>query len=380
MNIGWDMTHMPPIKDGTFEFMTRWLEAVATHPGGHRHVCYANEGFRRMAVHPALDGLEWRMAGNWTHQYRLHRELYFARHQHAIQKDVDVLLSAYQTPLVWRGCGITIVLDCVKEHISIVHGLKNRLKFALQDIGERRCGRWLAISEWTRWDLARFRGYPLERIRSAGISVADSSVFWQGGKGAALPPALAGRRYAFYCSALSLRKNHIRLMDAWRRAFPAKEVLLVLAGSYLPGDQSVLRAAIAEGERDGCVLHLGQVSDAEREALYAGADFAVYPSLHEGFGMPVLEALRHGKPVLTSSGTSTEEVGGDAVLLVNPHDLADMASKLRQIAGDAALQERLKKAIPAVLERYSQGRVAKELNEGIEYLCSLPPEWRRNPL
>ena len=380
MNIGWDMTHMPPIKDGSFEFMSRWLEAVALHPGGHRHVAYANEGFRQMATHPALEKLEWKIAGRWTRQYRLHRELYFARHQREILQDVDVLLSAYQNPLVWKGMGITIALDCVQDHLSIVHGLKNHVKFAAQKRAERRSGRWLAISEWTRRDLARFRGYPLERIRSAGIPVADSSVFRPGGKEAALPHGVAGRRYAFYCSALSPRKNHLRLMEAWRKAFAAKEVLLVLAGSFLPGDQSVLRDAIAAGERDGFVRHLGPVSDAEREALYAGADFAVYPSLHEGFGMPVLEALRHGKPVLTSSGTSTEEVGGDAVLLVNPRDVEEMTSKLKQLAADPALRGRLAEAAPAVLEKYSQERVAKELNEGIAYLCSLPPGWRRNPL
>ena len=372
MNIGWDMTHMPPIKDGTFEFITRWLEAVATHPGGHRHICYANEGFRRMATHPALQRLEWQVTGNWTRNYRLHREWYFLRHQKTMMNEVDVLLSVYQTPFVWRGRGITIVLDCVKEHISIVHGLKNRFKFAVQDITERRSGRWLAISEWTRRDLAHYRGYPLERIRSAGIPVADLAGVAPGaGTETGRSLELQGQRYAFYCSALSPRKNHIRLIRAWRQAFPGREVLLVLAGRYLPGDQTDLRAAIAAGEQDGFVKYTGVVDDAERERLYKDADFVVYPSLHEGFGMPVLEALRWGTPVLTSFGTSTEEVAGDAALLCDPNSEEDLVTKLRQIANDEALRARLRSAAPAVLERYSQENVARQLHAAIEYLARL---------
>ena len=373
MNIGWDMTHMPPIKDGSFEFMTRWLEAVALHPGRHRHVAYANEGFRQMASHPALEKMEWKIAGRWTRQYRLHRELYFTHHQKSILKEVDVLLSAYQTPLVWKGSGITIVLDCVQEHIPSVQGLKNHVKFAIQKMAERRSGRWLAISEWTRRDLARFRRYPLDRICSAGIPVADFSSM----RGSDLPLELHGRRFAVYCSAISPRKNHVRLIEAWSQAFPRGEVLLVLAGRFLPGDYPDIRSAIAKGEKAGFVRYLGPISDAQREALYADSEFAVYPSLHEGFGMPVLEALRHGKPVLTSAGTSTEEVGGEAVLLVNPHDLTDIVFKLKQIAGDAALRDRLNAKIPIVLEKYSRRNVARELNENIVYLASLPAEWKR---
>ncbi len=182
---------------------------------------------------------------------------------------------------------------------------------------------------------------------------------------------IAGQRYAFYCSAISMRKNHPRLIRAWRRAFPNRDVLLVLAGRELPGIHPEIREEIAAAERDGVVRYLGLVSDAEREYLYAGADFVVYPSLYEGFGMPILEALQHSKPVLTSSGSATEEVGGDAVLLCNPADEEDMVSQLRRIASDEALRSRLREAIPERLERYSLEHVASELHAGIDYLAGL---------
>lgn len=371
MRIGWDLTDVPPNKDGTFEFVSRWLEAVATYPRGHEHVCYANLGFRRLAAHPVLDRLRWHIAGDWKNRFQLRREWFYLRHQAAIRREVDVLVSVYRPPLVWRGKSIAVVLDCTKELFPTVRGLKAQAVARLRDFGARRAGRWLAISEWTRRDAARLRGYAPERIRSAGIPVADISAL--AGDWARVPPPgdLGGRRFAFYCSAISARKNHVRLIRAWRRAFPDREVQLVFAGRFLPGAPADIRGAIERAERDGWVRALGPVSDAEREWLYAHADFVVYPSLCEGFGMPVLEALRHGKPVLTSSGTSTEEVGGEAVLLADPASEDDLVAKLRQLAGDDRLRQRLAANAPAVLARYSLENVAQQLQAGIEYLAGL---------
>ncbi len=371
MRIGWDVTDIPPNKDGTFEFVSRWLEAVAAYPQGHHHVCYANRGFRRLAAHPVLERLDWRIVGDWKNRYQLRREWFYLRHQREIRNEVDVLLSVYRPPLVWRGKSISIVLDCTKELFPTVHGLKNRAMARLRDFGSRRSGRWLAISEWTRRDAVRLRGYAAERIRSAGIPIADLTVFPAASGTAWLSRDWADRRYAFYCSAISMRKNHIRLIRAWRRAFPNREVLLVLAGRYLPSAQPEIREAIDRAERDGFVRSLELVDDTERERLYAGADFVVYPSLCEGFGMPILEALRYSKPVLTSSGTSTEEVGGNAVCLANPGSEEDLVDKLRQVAGDEALRERLRANIPAVLKRYSLENVAGQIHSAVEYLAGL---------
>lgn len=371
MNIGWDVTDVPPNKDGTFEFISRWLRAVASFPQGHRHVCYANAAFRRATSSPAYDNLDWQIAGDWRNRFQLRREGFFLRHHGEIRRHVDVLLSVYRPPFAWRGKSITIVLDCTKELFPTVRGFKSHVMARLRDVGARRSGRWLAISEWTRQDVVRLRGYPADRVRSAGIPLADLEALPSAAAPAAIPQELAKRRYAFYCSAISGRKNHERLIRAWRRAFPNREVLLVLAGRELPGIPAEIGQAIRQAERDGFVRSLGLISDSAREQLYAGADFIVYPSLCEGFGMPILEALRYEKPVLTSAGTSTEEVGGEAVLLCNPWDEADLAEKLGQLATDASLRAQLRAHIPAVLARYSLENVARQIHEAIGYLVAL---------
>lgn len=372
MNIGWDMVDIPPNKDGTFEFVSRWLRAVATYPQGQTHVCFANAAFRRAADHPALDAIDWRMAGDWTGSFQLRRELYYLAHQRSIRRQIDVLVSVYRPPLVWRGKSIAILLDCTKELFPTVCGVKNRLVAGIRDYGARRAGRWLAISEWTRRDAVRLRGYDPKRIRSAGIPLPDLQPAADEQARPCLPESFKiDRRYAFYCSSISARKNHERLVRAWRKAFPNREFLLVLAGRILPGTPSGILDTLRLAEADGFVRMLGLVDDAERERLYAGADFVVYPSLCEGFGMPVLEAFRYSKPVLTSAGTSTEEVAGDAALLCNPADEDDMVAQLQRIAADEGLRKRLRVAIPGRLERYSLENVAKELHEGIDYLAGL---------
>ncbi|MDY0149625.1 MAG: glycosyltransferase family 1 protein [Kiritimatiellia bacterium] len=372
MNIGWDMVDIPPNKDGTFEFISRWLHAVATYPLGHHHMCYANAAFRRALSHPALDAIEWHIAGDWTGGYQLRREQFYLQHRRRIHKQIDILISVYRPPLVWNGKSITIVLDCTKELFPTVRGVKNHLLASLRDYGARRAGRWLAISEWTRRDAARLRGYDPERIRSAGIPLAELADESGAGRNSSVsvPFGITGK-FAFYCSAISAHKNHLRLIRAWKKAFPNREVQLVLAGRLLPNIPSEIINAIRQAEAEGVVRALGLVSDEDRERLYAGADFVVYPSLCEGFGMPVLEAMRYGKPVLTSSGTATEEVGGDAVLLCDPRNEDDMVAKLRQIAIDKALRKRLQVAIPGRLARYSQENVARELHAAIDYLTGL---------
>ena len=82
------------------------------------------------------------------------------------------------------------------------------------------------------------------------------------------------------------------------------------------------------------ILPVGFVSGAERDALYAGAAAVAYPSLREGFGLPVLEAMAQGAPVLTSAGTATAEVAGDAAVLVDPLDESAIAGGLERLLGD----------------------------------------------
>jgi len=131
-------------------------------------------------------------------------------------------------------------------------------------------------------------------------------------------------RYVLFLGTLEPRKNLGRLAAAWRASVGA-EVPLVLAGP----------AGWGEGAPSGPgVVPVGFVTGVERDALYAGAAVVAYPSIREGFGLPVLEAMAQAAPVLTSVGTATAEVAGDAAVLVDPTDVGAIGAGLAQLLAD----------------------------------------------
>ena len=115
---------------------------------------------------------------------------------------------------------------------------------------------------------------------------------------------------------------------------------LVLAGSAGYGAHEIL-ARIQASPRRADIELAGYVSDSRLAQLYARAAIFAFPSLDEGFGMPVLEAMAWGVPVITSNGSALKEVAGDAALLVDPRDANSIAGALNALAEDSILRERL---------------------------------------
>jgi glycosyltransferase involved in cell wall biosynthesis len=142
--------------------------------------------------------------------------------------------------------------------------------------------------------------------------------------------------YVLFCGTREPRKNLRRVLEAFRR-IDRPGVELVLAGP------AGWKEDVADGiaSLDGRVRSLGFVPPGDLDALYAGAAVVVYPSLAEGFGLPVLEAMAHGVPVVTSAGTATEEVAGDAALLVDPLDVDAIAGAIQRTLEDRELASSL---------------------------------------
>lgn len=145
-------------------------------------------------------------------------------------------------------------------------------------------------------------------------------------------------RYVLVVGTLEPRKNLRRLLDAWR-LISEPDLTLVVVGPSGWGD------ALGSSGLPSDVTMTGFVERAARDALYAGATASVYPSLFEGFGLPVLESMALGCPVVTSSGTATEElVAGGAGVAVDPLDTAAIAGALTALLGDDDLRDRIRAA------------------------------------
>jgi glycosyltransferase involved in cell wall biosynthesis len=141
--------------------------------------------------------------------------------------------------------------------------------------------------------------------------------------------------------AIQRRKNIVRLVEAFEQAGPGWKLLL--AGSF-GFDSEAARERIERSPRKQDIQVLGYVTDSQLEELYQRASILAFPSLDEGFGMPVLDAMARGVPVLTSNVSALPEVAGDAALLVDPTDVHAIADGLSRLATDSELRGTLIRA------------------------------------
>ena len=162
------------------------------------------------------------------------------------------------------------------------------------------------------------------------------------------------RPFVLFCGTLEPRKNVRRVVDAFRRLGRSGHELVLVGPDGWNEDVRTLLAGL-----DGRARTLGFVPRADLDPLYAAATVFCYPSLQEGFGLPVLEAMAQGTPVVTSSGTATEEVAGDTGLLVDPTDTAAIAAALELLVDDPEVAARLGRAGPRRAEQFTWARSAE---------------------
>jgi glycosyltransferase involved in cell wall biosynthesis len=173
-------------------------------------------------------------------------------------------------------------------------------------------------------------------------------------------------RYVFFLGGLEPRKNLPRLVRAYARA--SVDAALVIAGasvSWNPEGRDELESALTalpDAVR-GRVTLTGYLGTREKAALLTGAEALVFPTLYEGFGFPLLEAMACGTPVLTSNVSSLPEVAGDAALLVDPLDEAAVAQGIDRLLGDAAFRQRLIEAGNRRIEHFSWDDSARKHSE-----------------
>jgi glycosyltransferase involved in cell wall biosynthesis len=165
------------------------------------------------------------------------------------------------------------------------------------------------------------------------------------------------KRYILFTGGISPRKNLVRLFEAFTSISAKIDCKLVLTGAKGWRNKDVL--SMLEGRND--IIRLGFVEDDDMPLLYNAAEIFVYPSLYEGFGLPVIEAAQCGTPVVCAKGSSLTEVGGDGVLFVDPRKTEDIARGILQLLEHPKQRKTLIQKGLENAERFSWDRSAKAL-------------------
>lgn len=241
------------------------------------------------------------------------------------------------------------------------HKVFNRIYLSLYTrLACRRAARVIAVSEWTKRDVVNLLG-----VDPARVSVIPHGVH---ARFTPQPPdAVAafrarhriGAQSIFFLGSLEPRKNLPALVEAYQRVLPrVPDAELIVGGS--PGwKYEPLYKRIAELGLKDKVRFIGQVPQDELPMWYSACAVFAYPSLYEGFGMPVLEAMACGAPVVTSNATALPEVVGDAGLMVPPHDIDGLTHALSGVLASSSLQAELRDKSIVRARGFSWARAAE---------------------
>ncbi len=274
---------------------------------------------------------------------------------------VDLVHSLASTAPAWgRFRRVVTVHDLIYARFPEAHsGIRDRGMRVLVPLAVRRSDRVIVDSESTRRDLFELLGTSPDRIDVVPLGMGSPR------RREPLPEAelrerldLGDRRVALSLSAKRPHKNLVALLGALARMEESSRPVLVLPG-YTTWHEAELRERAEALGVASDVRFLGWLSGEELEGLWSLAEMFVYPSLYEGFGLPVLEAMARGVPVACSNVSSLPEVAGEAALLFDPRDEAAIAASISRLLSDRGEAERLRAAGLGRAREFSWERTAR---------------------
>lgn len=338
------------------QLIRQWIETV----NQHRLTLY----FRDMpppglfAEKPSFEQRVIPFPRLWTH-------LRFAVELWRTRPDVT-FVPAHTLPFVFPGKAVVTVHDLGYLHFPDAHPPKERRYLdATTRFSARRATLILADSLATKIDLMSHYGVSEQKIRVVYPGVDENLAPIHDPTELARVRAKYGLpgQYLFFLGTLQPRKNIARLVEAyakWRLSSGNQEVVLVLGGQKGWLYQDAWTSGV-----EGVILP-GYIADEDVAALYSGALALVFPSLYEGFGFPVIEAMRCNTPVLCSNTSSLPELGGEAAVLVNPLDTDEIAQGIGQLIGNSELRRQLVEKGRIQAQQFNWENAAKQAMHVLE--------------
>lgn len=374
MRIGFDATAIPINRAGAGNYIFNLVKAFSEVDSRHHYFIFAKpphiaelainrENFHLVPVSPATPAarLLWE-------QTTLPGEV--------AKRRIDLLHSPHYTmPLRRRSKSVVTFCDTTFQRMPEVHRRTKRVFFrAMMKWSVQHADCLVAISESTRQDVINLMGVAPGNIVTVPLAASPSY--------RVLPETvvqevcnrlgLCRTRYIYYVGVLEPRKNVPALLEAYARvAHEFPDVPLVIAGKKGWMFDAIFQRVTDLNLQDR-VRFLGYVDEEELVALYNGARVFAYPSRYEGFGLPVLEAMQCGVPVVTTDVSSMPEVAGDAALLVSPDDVPALTHALRRLLNDDGLARELSQRGLNRSAQFSWDRCARETIHVYESVMSEP--------
>ena len=371
MRVAIDIRKLHDYGIGTY--VRNLVSELARQPDGAEYVllCRADDQAFARALGPRFQPIVER-AGNYS-----------AREQFSVpvalrRAGVDLFHAPHYVVSPFTPCKYVVTIhDCI--HLRFPQYLPNRAAYyyarTMMTMAARRAARILTVSEASKDDILHYLRVPADRVEVI-YNALDERL--------AAPPTaeqIARVRERFqltspfvlYTGNIKPHKNVDRLIEAFsilrRRGF--EDVKLLVIGDEISKYQN-LRRMVHRFQLHQQVRFLGFVPDETLKALYCLASVFVFPSLYEGFGLPPLEAMAAGTPVITSNVSSLPEVVGDAAVLIDPMDAGAIAGAMARVLSDATLRASLIERGYARVKSFSWTRSAARVRQVYAEVCGVP--------
>ena len=360
-----------PNRVGSSEVASEWITGIEKIDKKNQYVIY-------LPVEPTSDMPKEREG--WKYIVLSSKPLWtiFALSPAIRKQSFDVFFSpTHYSPLFAPCPQIISILDISYKHFPEL--FKKKDLFQLNLWGEysvKRAVKIITISNSAKSDIIREYHVPEAKVEVAYLVVKKTGKSKMTKKEILEKYSVEGP-FILFVGTLQPRKNIVRLIEAFSAIIhprgegalvPAgvgEELRLVIVGRKGWDYKEILDAPKKFGVEDK-VLFLENVSDKDLPEFYKNAECFMLPSLYEGFGLPILEAMKYGCPVLTSDISSLPEAGGEAAVYFDPYDVNDMADKIKKVLEDESLRAKMKKEGFKQIKKFSWEKSAGEVLKILE--------------
>lgn len=264
----------------------------------------------------------------------------------------------YNAPLFFQNRSVITVHDL--NHVDIDHNSSLLKRIYYHFVLKRACRnafKVLTVSDFSKRRICEWANISSDKVIVVGNGVSEEFNL-------NVDKYNPGNKYILTVGNRKKHKNEISSLVAFSRSKISKEIILVLTGN--PSEELI--AKIRELCIEDRVKFLGNVSNEKLASLYSGAELLLFPSLYEGFGLPVVEAMACGTPVITSNTTSLPEIANGAACLVDPLNIEEISNAISNVCNDKLYRENLIRKGILQSSRYNWNEVTRKVEDVIKQL------------